>query len=321
MSKRSSERPGCGHRKSQLLEHGHAFLPALTRLVEATRKREERALLDAGDRLDLSRRGLLERPRGSARAPLEPGVGPNQQLIRYHIQVLRLVAPATRAPGAGDASRERLVGVTRLPQPEARCSPAPATRGRARGRLPCRSRTAIAFRTSSPLAAYVPFAQPQLGGDETLRAPATRPPPRRRHSPRRRPRRRSTWAGLQLAPLDQRERQLDPHLPVRGIFLRDQLRRPPEQLDRGARVAAPGGALSGRAQVSSGAGGELCALLDQPELGRVAVGLLEVVAEDLVELDQIGAALARATRRSAGAARPWSPSEALRRRHPGSGGA
>ena len=43
--------------------------------------------------------------------------------------------------------------------------------------------------------------------------------------------------------------------------------------------------------MNRGARGEVCALVDQTEFGRVDVGLLEVVAEDLVELDQIGAAL------------------------------
>ena len=50
---------------------------------------------------------------------------------------------------------------------------------------------------------------------------------------------------LQLAPLDQRGGQLDSHLSLRWILLRDQARRPPEQLDRGGRVAAIGRALSG----------------------------------------------------------------------------
>ena len=43
--------------------------------------------------------------------------------------------------------------------------------------------------------------------------------------------------------------------------------------------------------MNRGARGEVCALVNQTEFGRVDVGLLEVVAEDLVELDQIGAAL------------------------------
>ena len=36
------------------------------------------------------------------------------------------------------------------------------------------------------------------------------------------------------------------------------------------------------------------------------VSLLEVVAEDLVELDEVGAALLEPARRSARAGRPWS---------------
>ena len=58
----------------------------------------------------------------------------------------------------------------------------------------------------------------------------------------------------------------------------------------------------------------------RPELGPVAVGLLEVVADDLVELDEVGAVRARASRRSARAARRASPSAAPRRRRRGSGG-
>ena len=109
-------RPGGGNRKPELLEHRDAFLPALTRLVEAPREREERALLDARDRLDLSRRRLLEnvaaageRSRGGRRS--EPAA--DQQPV----QDLCLVAPAARAPRAGEASVECLVA--RFPLPEA----------------------------------------------------------------------------------------------------------------------------------------------------------------------------------------------------------
>ena len=147
-------------------------------------------------------------------------------------------------------------------------------------------------RASSQLAARgdVPLVQPELGGDETHAGPPFD----------------GLFTGgmcllddpgedrlgrLQLAALDQRRGELDPYLSPCGIVLRDQARRALEQLDRRARVAAPGSALPGRAQTGSGAGGKLCALLDEPELGGVATGLLEVVAEDLVELDQIGAAL------------------------------
>ena len=166
----------------------------------------------------------------------------------------------------------------------------------------------------------LPFDQPQLRGDETHARPILH----------------HLLAGctrlvddldedrlglLELAALDQRRGQLDPHLSSGGIVVRYQTGRPLEQLDRRARVAAPGGALSGCAQASSGAGGELCALLDEPELGRVPAGLLEVVAEDLVELDQVGAAFREPLREALGGARPWSTSEGLRRRHRGSGGA
>ena len=61
-------------------------------------------------------------------------------------------------------------------------------------------------------------------------------------------------------------------------------------------------------------------VVDRTELLAVAVRLLEVVAEDLVELDQRRAVDARASRRSARAARRGSPWAAPRRRCRGSAG-
>ena len=116
MSKSSWEAPGCGDRKPELLEHRHAFLPALTRLVEAAREREERALLDAGDRLDLPRRGLLENV-AAAGERCRGGRRPVPAADQEPVQDLRLVAPAARAPRAGEASVECLVA--RFPLPEA----------------------------------------------------------------------------------------------------------------------------------------------------------------------------------------------------------
>ena len=104
-------------------------------------------------------------------------------------------------------------------------------------------------------------------------------------------RREDRLGSLQLAPVEERGRQLDLHLPLRATFLRDQARRALEQLDRGGCVAASRRALAGGAQVGGGARGVLRALVDESELGRVSVSLLEVVAEDLVELDELSATL------------------------------
>src|SRR5580765_3905486 len=96
-------RPGCGNRQPELLEHRDAFLPFAARLVESARQREERALLDPRDRLDIPRRRLLEnvaaageRSRGRCRSVPAADEEPGEDLC--------LVAPAARAPGAGEAS-------------------------------------------------------------------------------------------------------------------------------------------------------------------------------------------------------------------------
>ena len=62
------------------------------------------------------------------------------------------------------------------------------------------------------------------------------------------------------------------------------------------------------------------AVVLSPELGAVAMRLLEVVADDLVQLDELGAVLVEPARRSARAARRGSPSGARRTRRRGSAG-
>ena len=111
MSKSSWDVPAAEDRKSELLEHRDAVLPALARLVEATREREERALLDAGDRLDLSRRGLLEDV-AAARERLPSRGRPVPAADQQPVQDLRLVASAARAPRAVEPSGECLVART-----------------------------------------------------------------------------------------------------------------------------------------------------------------------------------------------------------------
>ena len=69
-----------------------------------------------------------------------------------------------------------------------------------------------------------------------------------------------------------------------------QLERPLEQADGGALVAAPERAPAGGREALAGALGA-ARRVGLPELGLVAGGLLEVVAEDLVQLDQLGAVL------------------------------
>ena len=77
-----------------------------------------------------------------------------------------------------------------------------------------------------------------------------------------------------------------------------------EQVRAGVDVAAVVGAPAGGAEVAAGARGEGAGVVvERAELGAVAVGLLEVVAEDLVVLaDALAGDAARASRRSARAA-------------------
>ena len=92
-----------------------------------------------------------------------------------------------------------------------------------------------------------------------------------------------------------------------------------EQIGSTGRVTHHQGTAACRGETLDCAHAEL-AVLVVAELGPVAVRLLEVVAEDLVVLDELGAALLRASRRSARAARRGSPSAAPRRRRRGSAG-
>ena len=63
-----------------------------------------------------------------------------------------------------------------------------------------------------------------------------------------------------------------------------------EQAHGGAVVLAPGRALAARSETLPCRGGEH-GIVGQPELGAVREGLLEVVAEELVELDELGPVL------------------------------
>ena len=62
------------------------------------------------------------------------------------------------------------------------------------------------------------------------------------------------------------------------------------RLDGGAVVLPERRAAAGGGQAAPRRRGQL-AVVGQPELGAVAAGLLEVVAEDLVQLDELGAVL------------------------------
>ena len=64
-----------------------------------------------------------------------------------------------------------------------------------------------------------------------------------------------------------------------------------EQADGGAVVLAEGCARSAAGRQPSPRRGGQGAVVGRPELGPVAAGLLEVVAEDLVQLDELGAVL------------------------------
>ena len=96
---------------------------------------------------------------------------------------------------------------------------------------------------------------------------------------------------LQLTPVEESRRELDLHFPPRATVLRDQARGALEQRDRSGCVAASRRPLTGRAQTSGGTRGVLRALVDPSKLGGVSVSLLEVVAQELVELDELSAAL------------------------------
>jgi hypothetical protein len=70
--------------------------------------------------------------------------------------------------------------------------------------------------------------------------------------------------------------------------VREKLKRPPEQRRGGVVVPAPEGATPGGREPASGALGQ--PRLGLSELGPVAGSLLQVVADDLVPLDEVGSA-------------------------------
>ena len=146
-----------------------AFLPAPARLVEATREREERTLLDAGDRLDLPRRGLLENVAAARQRLVEPGVGPYQLLTRNQFRICASSRPlrARRAqarPRANASSPDFPCQKLSEPEPETTHGRARDRRRAARGR---QSPSGPARRTRR-----FRLVQPQLRGDEAH----TRPP-------------------------------------------------------------------------------------------------------------------------------------------------
>ena len=86
MSKSSCDDPAHGDRKSQLLEHRHAFLPAPRASSKRPRVRAARPARRGRPPRPASTRSARER-RGSAPAPREPGSGPYQPLTRSQFRI------------------------------------------------------------------------------------------------------------------------------------------------------------------------------------------------------------------------------------------
>ena len=280
--------PGGKNRKSELAEHRYTLLPASARLVEASRECKEWSRLGAGDGFDLLRRGLLE-DIVATRERLTCRGRPVPRADQVPDQELRLVATAARVPGANEAPRKRLVGVARPPEPELGhpddqprpCQPEVVS-------MPLEDRNCIPHDVAPGDDPEV--FDPQLDGDEAHAGPPLDdllPGCARLGDNRCKDRPGS----LQLTPVEQSGGELDLHLALRRTLLRDKARRALEQRDRGGCVAATRRPPTGGPQASGGARGVLRALVDVSELGRVSVSLLEVVAEDLVELDELSATL------------------------------
>ena len=144
-------------------------------------------------------------------------------------------------------------------------------------------------------------------GREPLRS-RRRPP---RHA---RPRPRDRGGSLRIVPKRLGEVELGVDV---GPKRPRQRERALEQHGSGALVASAERAPPRRQQPIPGAKGERG--VGSAQLGLVAGGLLEVVADDLVQLDE-GPPCSRASRRSGGAGRREPPSGARRRRRRGSAG-
>ena len=91
---------------------------------------------------------------------------------------------------------------------------------------------------------------------------------------------------LELASLEQGDAEVRRNLEPGGLVGRGQRVGTLEQVDRRRRVAAAKREQSGRSEAQAGAVGELQGLgIDGAELGAIGIGLLQVVAEELLGLD------------------------------------
>jgi hypothetical protein len=255
-------------------------MPSCHELRASSKRPDRGALFDVGECLDLSRRSRLE---GVSAAGERSRGGRGSEPAAYQDpgQDLGLVAPAARAACASEAPGERLVAGP--PLPEAR-QPDQEPRAGKTEIVPTSLEDRNRLAGELVGRADVALVQPQLGCGEPDPGPplddlfpgSMCPVDDGGEDRLRR---------LELASLDQRGGEFHLHLSPGGIVARRQRRGPLEQLDRRARVAAPGGALPGCAQMNGGADAEFGALAHAPELGRVGASLLEVVTEELVELD------------------------------------